>query len=131
MIALVSSTTLASACTSERIDLVNQRVVQIQVEVAESFEINSIRAIADYNENQTTIYGKVRRLGIYYDLFSRKRVKVTAIFPNGRVVEHTDNFLVPLHRTRSFRSIYPEANFKVRFEEVLPLGTLLRIKFFA
>ena len=78
--------------------------------------------LSDPDENQTTGYGKVRRLGVHYNAFSGKRIVVEAIFHDGSVIERTDNILVPIHRTRQFRSIYPKANFKVIFDQILPQG---------
>ena len=103
----------------------------MQAERSEYFEISNIQVLSDSDENQTTVYGKVRRLGVYDNAFSGKRIIVEAIFPDGSVIERTDNILVPVHRTRQFRSIYPEANFKVIFDQVLPQGTILRMTFVA
>ena len=85
--------------------------------------------LSDPDENQTTVYGKVRRLGVYYDSFSGKQIQVDALLPDGNEIKRTDKILVRLPRTRNFRAIYPEANFKVRFDQVLPQGTILSVKF--
>ena len=131
IIAVISSTTLVSACASERIDLLDKGTVQVQSEPSQSFEISNVRVLSDPDENQTTVYGKVRRLGVYDDAFSGRRIVVEAIFHDGSVIERMDNILVPVHRTRQFRRIYPEANFKVIFDQILPQGTILRLKFLA
>lgn len=131
MIALISSVALVSACASGRIDLLGQGAVQVQAERSEYFEISNVRVLSDSDENQTTVYGKVRRLGVYDNAFSGKRILVEAFFPDGSMIERTDNILVPVHRPRQFRSIYPEANFKVMFDQVLPQGTILRMTFVA
>lgn len=131
IIAVISSATLVSACASERIDLLDQGVVQVQAETSQSSEITNVRVLTDPDENQTTVYGKVRRLGVYDNAFSGRRIVVEAIFHDGSVIERMDNILVPVHRTRQFRRIYPEANFKVIFDQILPQGTILRLKFLA
>jgi len=114
-----------------RIDLVDQGEVQVQAQPSPSFKISNIRVLSDPEENETRVYGKVRRLGVYDNAFAGNRVEIQAIFPDGSVIKHTDNILVPLHRTRQFRSIYPEANFKFIFDQVIPKGTILRLTFVA
>lgn len=128
---LISSATLVSACMFGRIDLVDQGEVQVQAQPSPSFKISNIRVLSDPEENETRVYGKVRRLGVYDNAFAGNRVEIQAIFPDGSVIKHTDNILVPLHRTRQFRSIYPEANFKFIFDQVIPKGTILRLTFVA
>lgn len=103
----------------------------MQAEPSQYFDISNVRVLSDPDKNQTTVYGKVRRLGVYDNAFSGKRIVVEALFYDGSVIARTDNILVPLHRTRQFRSMYPEANFKVIFNQILPQGTILQLKFFA
>jgi hypothetical protein len=90
-----------------------------------------MQVLADPDTNETTVYGKVRRLGIYYNAFSSGRIVTQAILPDGTVIERADNILVPLPRVRNFRAIYPEASFKISFDQVLPQGTILRLTFVA
>ena len=104
---LISLATLVSACTSGRIDLVDQGAVHVQAQRSPSFEISNIRVFSYPDENETIVYGKVRRLGVYDNAFSGNWIEIRAIFPDGSVIEHTDNILVPLRRTRNFRAIYP------------------------
>jgi len=125
----ISLAILVSACMFGRIDLVDQGTVQVQAQRSPSFEISNIRVLSDPDENETRVYGKVRRLGVYDNAFAGNWIEIRAIFPDGSVIKHTDNILVPLHRIRQFRSIYPEANFKVIFDQVLPQGTILRLTF--
>lgn len=100
--------------------LLDQGVVQVQAETSQSSEISRMHeCLSDPDENQTTVYGKVRRLGVYDNAFSGKGIVVEAIFHDGSAIERTDNILVPVHRTRQFRSIYPKANFKVIFDQSL------------
>jgi len=129
LIGLFSSAILTSACALERADLLEQGAVQLQAEPSQSFTISNVQVLADLDTNETTVYGKVRRLGIYYNAFSSGRVVTRAILPDGTIIERTDNILVPTHRVRNFRAIYPEANFKIRFDQVLPQQTILQLTF--
>jgi len=129
LIALFSSAILTSACALGRVDLLEQGAVQLQAEPSQYFTISNVQVLADLDTNQTTVYGKVRRLGIYYNAFSSGRVVTRAILPDGTIIERTDNILDPTHRVRNFRAIYPEANFKIQFDQVLPQETVLQLTF--
>jgi hypothetical protein len=120
---------LISACTSQRVDLLDQEAVHVQSQTSQFFQIRNVQVLSDPVENQTTAYGEVRRLGVYYNAFSGKRILVEAIFPDGSVVRHMDKSLVSLHRIRGFRSVYPRANFKVLLDQTLSQQTILRLKF--
>lgn len=131
VIVLAASGTFIASCASERINLVDQGAVQVQAEPSDAFEIRNIRVLSEPDESTTIVYGQVRRIGVYNNAFVGGYILVHATFPDGRVVEKLDNILIPIHRPRNFRPIYPKANFKVRFDQVIPSGTLLYITFVA
>lgn len=124
---LVGFITSLSACAAGRVNLVDAGAVYVQVEDTSKVRIQGVTVSADGEE--TVIYGRIRRLGVYNNAFSGKQVTAKAMFPDGSIHEQADTLLTRTPRTRSFRTIYPNANFKIIFPEPLPRGTTLVLGF--
>ena len=78
---------------------------------------------------ETIIYGKVTRRGVYDNAFSGASVSATAVYPDGTEDVETDWILTRLPRARNFRTIFPDAKFRIVFPERLPEGTTVCLKF--
>ena len=124
---LIGVITSLSACATGRVNLVDTGAVDVQVENTSRVRIDAVSVMED--DEQTIIYGRIRRLGVYNNAFFGKQVAVKAVFPGGSVHEQADTLLTRTPRARSFRTIYPDAKFKIIFPEQLPPGTLLVLSF--
>ncbi|MFZ1413302.1 MAG: hypothetical protein WAS73_01805 [Defluviicoccus sp.] len=116
-----------SACATGRVNLVNAGAVDVQVENTSKVRIQGITVLA--HGEQTVIYGRIRRLGVYNNAFSGKQVTSKAVFSDRSMYEQVDTLLTRTPRARSFRTIYPDAKFKIIFPEQLPPGTTLVLSF--
>lgn len=116
----------ASACASGT-DLVKTGAVEVRIEDTPKTSIKGVTISADQDE--TIVYGRVERLGVYNNAFIGKQVTAKAIFPNGSIFEKTDRLLTRAPTFRSFRTRYPVADFKIVFPERLPAGTTLVLSF--
>ncbi len=116
-----------SACATARVNLVDTGAVDVKVENTSKVRIQGVTVSAD--EEETVIYGRIRRLGVYNNAFSGKQVTAKAIFSDGSIHEQVDTLLTRTPRARSFRTIYPDAKFKIIFPEQLPPGTNLVLSF--
>lgn len=124
---LMGFVTSLSACAMGRANLVDTGAVDVQVENTPKISIQGVTVLADQEE--TIVYGRVRRLGVYNNPFSGRQVTAKAVFPDGSIHEKADTLLTRTPRARGFRSIYPVANFKIVFSEQLPRGTTLVLSF--
>lgn len=124
---LMGFVTSLSACAMGRINLVDTGAVDVQVKNTPKVRIQGVTVLADQEE--TIIYGRVRRLGVYNSPFSGRQVTAEAVFPDGSIHKNADTLLIRAPRARSFRAIYPVANFKIIFPERLPPGTILALAF--
>lgn len=124
---LLGFVTSLSACAMGRTNLVDTGAVDVQVENTPKINIQSVTVLADQEE--TIVYGRVRRLGVYNNPFSGRQVTAKAVFPDGSTDEAADKLLTRTPRAKNFRSIYPVANFKIVFPEQLPRGTILVLSF--
>jgi hypothetical protein len=124
---LIGFITSLSACATGRVNLVGTGAVDVQVKNTSRVRIQGVTVLADHEE--TIFYGRVRRLGVYNNPFSGKQVTAKAVFPDGSIYEKTDKILTRTPLARSFRTIYPIANFKIVFPEQLPQGTAVVLTF--
>lgn len=79
----------------------------------------------------TVVLGQVSRRGVYDNAFAGAKVTGRAVLPDGSVREQVDTLLTPEPRFRNYRTIYPDAAFRLVFPERLPDGTTLYLKFVA
>ena len=79
----------------------------------------------------TVVLGQVSRRGVYDNAFAGAKVTGRAVLPDGSVREQVDTLLTPEPRFRNYRTIYPNAAFRLVFPERLPSGTTLYLKFVA
>ena len=124
---LMGFVTSLSACATGRTNLVDTGAVDVQVDNTPKISIEGVTVLADQQE--TIVYGRVWRLGVYNDPFFGQQVTAKALFPDGSIYEKSDRLLTRTPRARSFRTIYPSANFKIVFPEQLPRGTTLVLSF--
>lgn len=116
-----------SGCATGRTDLVDTGAVEVEFKEAPETRIEGITILE--SEDETIVYGRVRRLGVYNNAFLGKQVTAKAVFPDGSVHESTDRLLTRTPRARNFQQIYPVAKFKIVFPEQLPPGTTLVLGF--
>lgn len=124
---LMGLVTSLSACAMGRTNLVDSGAVDVQVENTPNIKIQGVMVLADQEES--IIYGRVRRLGVYNNSFFGGQVTAKAVFPDGSIDKKADTLLRRAPRARGFRAIYPVANFKIVFPEQLPRGTVLVLSF--
>lgn len=124
---LIGVITSLSACATGRVNLVDTGAVDVQVENTSKVRIQGVTVSSDGQE--TVVYGSIRRLGVYNNAFLGKKITAKAMFSDGSIHEYSDNLLTKTPRARSFRTIYPDAKFKIVFPEPLPPGTTLVLSF--
>lgn len=123
--ALVSASPIA--CAAPRIDLIEANAVEVKVVPTSS---SSIRYVSvDATSEETVVTGQVKRLGVYNNAFSGARVSAEAVYPDGSKQLEADELLQRLPRVHDFRTIYPDAKFRIVFPERLPKGTTLYLEF--
>jgi len=114
-------------CATGRTDLVDSGAVEIELKEVPKTRIEGVSVLE--NEDETIVYGRVRRLGVYNNAFFGKEVTAMAVLPDGSIHEVKDRLLTGTPRARNFRQIYPVAKFKIAFPEQLPPGTTLVVDF--
>ncbi len=124
---LMSLAASLSACAQGRTNLTDNDAVAVRVEDAPKTSIDGVTVWADQQE--TVVYGRVHRRGVYNNPFAGKQVVAKAILPDGATFVASDRILTSTPRPRNFRTIYPAASFKIEFPQQLPIGTTVYIKF--
>jgi hypothetical protein len=126
---LMGLLTSLSACATGRTNLAETGAIDVQVENTPKARIQGVTVLADQEE--TLVYGRVQRRGVYGNPFSGRQVTARAVLPDGSIHKAADRLLTKTPRSRSFRAIYPVAQFKIVFPERLPSETILYLKFAA
>jgi len=108
-------------------NLAKTGAIEVKIEDMPKISIQGVTIYEDHDE--TIVYGHVQRLGVYDNAFIGKQVTAKSVFPDGSIFEKTDRLLTRTPTFRSFRTIYPVANFKIVFPERLPPGTTLVLSF--
>ena len=116
-----------SACAQGRTNLTDNDAVDVRVEDTPKTSIDGVMVLADQQE--TVVYGRVHRRGVYNNPFTGKEVVAKAVLPDGATLVASDRILTSTPRPRNFRTIYPVASFKIEFPQQLPIGTTVFIKF--
>jgi hypothetical protein len=116
-----------AGCASARTDLVSTGAVDLHVEQPPTAKFRSVHVIRDGDE--TIVSGKIKRLGVYKNPFAGARVTASAVYPDGSVRQEDDRVLTRTPRAQSFRSIYPDAKFRIEFPTPLPVGTTIHVRF--
>lgn len=116
-----------SGCAAGRSNLTDTGAVNVQVEETPKVRIRGVTVLADQEE--TVVYGRIRRLGVYDNPFAGNQVIASAVLPDGSTYVASDRILLRTPRARSFRTIYPVASFKIEFPGRLPTGTIVYLKF--
>lgn len=124
---LIGFASSLSACVTARTNLTDTGAVNVHIEDMPKTKIDEVVVLAD--EQVTVVYGRVRRLGVYDNPFVGKQIMAKAVLPDGSTYVASDRILTRTPRARSFRTIYPDASFKVEFPEQLPQGTTVYLKF--
>lgn len=120
---------LLSGCAASRSDLIEAGTVNVDVV---PMSHSSLRYISvDATGDETVVSGQVKRLGVYTNPFVGAKVYAEAIYPDGSRQIEVDTRLQRLPRLHNFRTIYPDATFRIVFPNDLPSGTIIHLKFTA